>query len=137
MGGLSLKYLIDTCVWLRLVDSPETLSTAARDVLSVAFMYPVGLATISIWEVARKESLGKLSLSKSSKEWLREASSLSGIDLLDLTHGIAWESCHLPEPFHRDPADQIIVATSRLLNLTLVTTDKKIIDYPHVQTLKA
>jgi len=137
MGGLSLKYLIDTCVWLRLVDSPETLSPAARDILSDANQYPVGLATISIWEVARKESLGKLGLSKPSKEWLVEASLVSGVALLSLTHSIAWESCHLPEPFHRDPADQIIVATARLQNLTLITTDGKIIDYPHVKTIKA
>lgn len=137
MGGLSLKYLLDTCAWLRLIDSPETLSMAARDVLSDAAVYPVGLATISIWEVARKESLGKLGLSKSSKEWLSEASKVTGVELIELTHGIAWESCHLPEPFHRDPADQIIVATARLHNLTLITTDGKIIDYPHVQTVKA
>jgi PIN domain nuclease of toxin-antitoxin system len=132
-----LNYLLDTCVWLRLVDSPETLSPAARDVLSDANQYPVGLATISIWEVARKESLGKLGLSKPSKEWLGEATRVSGIALLSLTNSIAWESCHLTEPFHRDPADQIIVATAKLQNLTLITTDRKIIEYPYVQTIEA
>ncbi len=137
MGGLSLKYLIDTCVWLRLVDSPETLSPEARDILSDANQYPVGLATISIWEVARKESLGKLSLSQSSKEWLRDASHLSGIELIDLTDSIAWESCHLPGDFHRDPADQIIVASARCHNLILITTDGKIIEYPNVKTVNA
>jgi len=74
-----LRYLLDTCAWLRLVDSPESLSADAQGILSVVAAYPVGLATISIWEVARKESLGKLSLSQSSKEWLRDASNLSGI----------------------------------------------------------
>ncbi len=137
MGGLSLKYLLDTCAWIRLVDSPETLSAVARGVLSDPAVYPVGLATISGWEVARKESLGKLSLTQSSQEWLRDASSISGIELIELNHRVAWESCHLPEPFHRDPADQIIVATARLSNLTLITTDRKIIEYPQVQTIEA
>ena len=50
-----MKYLLDTCVWLRLVDSPETLSQAAQDILLDASVYPVGLATISVWEVARKD----------------------------------------------------------------------------------
>lgn len=132
-----MRYLLDTCAWLRLVDSPESLSADAQGILSGAAAYPVGLATISIWEVARKESLGKLSLSLSSKEWLRDSSNLSGIELIELTDSIAWDSCHLPGEFHRDPADQIIVATARCHNLILITTDGKIIDYPNVKTLEA
>ncbi|MDJ0660328.1 MAG: hypothetical protein QNJ42_12695 [Crocosphaera sp.] len=37
--------------------------------------------------------------------------------------------------FHRDPADQLIVATSQVYNCSLLTADKKILAYPHVQTL--
>lgn len=36
-------------------------------------------------------------------------------------------------PIHRDPADQIIIATARTYNCALMTLDNKIIDYPHVQ----
>jgi PIN domain nuclease of toxin-antitoxin system len=35
--------------------------------------------------------------------------------------------------FHRDPADQIIVATARVLDVPLVTVDAKMLGYPHVQ----
>jgi PIN domain nuclease of toxin-antitoxin system len=38
--------------------------------------------------------------------------------------------------FHRDPADQIIVATARVFGCPLLTADTKIINYPDVQTLK-
>jgi PIN domain nuclease of toxin-antitoxin system len=43
------------------------------------------------------------------------------------------ESCSLPGDFHKDPADQIIVATARVHNLTLLTKDRKILYYRHVK----
>ena len=36
--------------------------------------------------------------------------------------------------FHRDPADQIIVATARIHDLPLLTVDTQILQYPHVKT---
>jgi PIN domain nuclease of toxin-antitoxin system len=52
-----------------------------------------------------------------------------------LTPEIAIESTQLPGEFHRDPADQIIVATARIYNCPLLTSDKKIIDYPNVKKI--
>jgi PIN domain nuclease of toxin-antitoxin system len=49
-----------------------------------------------------------------------------------LTPQIAVDSAHLPPPFHRDPADQVIVATARVLGCPLVTLDGRIRAYPHV-----
>ena len=132
-----MRYLLDTCAWLWLLDDPEHLSDKARQVLLLAETYPVGLASISLWEVARKESLGKLILRKPSSEWLKDACAVPGIERIELSHTIAWDSCHLPGEFHRDPADQIIVATARARKLTVITTDKRILDYEHVTTLKA
>jgi len=45
------------------------------------------------------------------------------------------ESCALPQPFHGDPADQIIVATARTFTATLVTRDDRLREYEHVRTL--
>lgn len=42
----------------------------------------------------------------------------------------------LPEGFHSDPADRVLVATARLNKRTLVTGDEKILDYPHVQATR-
>ncbi len=49
---------------------------------------------------------------------------------------IAVESTQLPGAFNRDPADQIIVATARVYNCALLTSDAKILPYPHVNVLK-
>jgi len=42
---------------------------------------------------------------------------------------IAVESYALPDVFHRDPADRLIVATARVANATLMTRDQRILDY--------
>ena len=41
----------------------------------------------------------------------------------------------MPGEFHRDPADQIIVATARVYGCPLVTADGRILKYPHVTTI--
>jgi PIN domain nuclease of toxin-antitoxin system len=48
---------------------------------------------------------------------------------------IAYHSTTLPKPFHDDPADQIIVATAREKNAVILAKDKRILDYPHVQSI--
>ena len=53
-----------------------------------------------------------------------------------LTPEVAVAACQLPGDFHRDPADELIVATARTLNLPLLTADAKILAYPHVTLLK-
>ena len=68
-------------------------------------------------------------------EWFRAAVRYPGVRLIELTPKVAIESTQLPGEFHRDPADQIIVATARRCNCPLVTSDDKILKYPHVKTV--
>jgi PIN domain nuclease of toxin-antitoxin system len=41
----------------------------------------------------------------------------------------------LPPPFHSDPADQIIVATARDENATILTADQRILGYAQARAL--
>jgi len=83
--------------------------------------------------VAKAVENGRLKLPLPVAEWLNTALSYPGMRLLELTPEIAVESTQLPGAFHRDPADQIIVATARVYNCPLVTIDAKILAYPYVQ----
>lgn len=65
-------------------------------------------------------------------EWLDVALAYPGIELLDLTLPIVVAATQLPGDFHRDPADQLIVATARLGGYPLLTVDARIRAYPHV-----
>lgn len=44
------------------------------------------------------------------------------------------EAYSLPDPINKDPADRIIIATARIFNLEIVTTDRLILNYPQVRS---
>ena len=96
----------------------------------------IGISAISCWEIAKLVEYDRLELSCSLDEWFEQALSYPGIHLLPLTPQIAIESTRLPGKFHRDPADQLIVATARVYNCPLVTSDARILDYPYVKTVR-
>jgi PIN domain nuclease of toxin-antitoxin system len=60
-----------------------------------------------------------------------------GVQLVGLTPAIVVDSTRLPAPFHRDPADQLIVATSRVLDIPLFTRDARLLQYEHVENAHA
>jgi len=66
---------------------------------------------------------------------MRQALAYPGITLLPLEPEIAVESTRLPPPMHQDPADQIVVATARFHRCPVVTADRRIRAYLHVQVL--
>ena len=95
----------------------------------------LGVSVISCWEVAKLVALKRLTLPCATEDWFTQALAYPGIQLLELTPTIALESTRLPGSFHRDPADQLLVATARVLNCPLLTADGHILRYSHVQLL--
>jgi len=86
----------------------------------------------SLWEVGKKVQLGKISLPKDLSAWFAGAVA-SNVEVLPLERGVVIEAMRLPEFLTRDPADELIVASARLHNLTLVTTDIKLKGYRHAR----
>lgn len=114
------------------MNESQELSTEQQQIIATQQADGLGVSIISCWEVAKLVELGRLQLTLPVEEWLAAALHYPGIQLFDLTPRIAVESTQLPGTFHRDPADQIIVATARVHGLPLLTADGKILDYPHV-----
>ncbi len=127
--------VLDTHIWVWWVDESSQLSERHTQLIQDNEQTGLGVSAISCWEVAKLVELGRLGLAGSIAEWMEQAIIYPGIELLPLTPHIAIESTKLPGNFHRDPADQIIVATARVHNLSLLTVDHLILDYPHVHTL--
>ncbi len=73
------------------------------------------------------EAKGRIRLKPSREECVKEALATPGLALAPLTPEIALESSRLPEPFHGDAADRIIVATARRMGARLMTRDQKLI----------
>ncbi|ABY35462.1 MAG TPA: PIN domain nuclease [Chloroflexus aurantiacus] len=127
--------VLDTHIWIWWVHDPSQLTQAQIEAITNNETELIGISAISCWEVAKLVEYKRLELPLPLEEWFEQALSYPGMQLLALTPEIAIESTRLPTPFHRDPADQIIVATARIYGCPLVTSDEKILQYPHVVTI--
>lgn len=127
--------LLDTHIWVWLADESERLTALRRRILEDHRADGLGVSAISCWEVAKLIEYDRLKLACAIEEWMEDALTLPGIQLIELTPRIAITSTKLPGKFHRDPADQIIVATAQVYDLAVLTEDEKIMKYEHVRTL--
>lgn len=127
--------VLDTHIWVWWVHGDAHLNDKHARLLQENESTGLGVSVISCWEVAKLVERGRLILPCPVAEWFNQALAYPGIQLLNLTPLIALESTKLPTEFHRDPADQLIVATARILDAPLLTADRRIQDYPHVKTL--
>jgi PIN domain nuclease of toxin-antitoxin system len=126
--------LLDTHIWIWWVDGSLRLSSRQQELIEQYQAQGLGVSIISCWEVAKLVEKNKLALGCTVEEWLDAAIAYPGIQLLDLTLPIILRSTSL-ENFHRDPGDQMIVATAIIQNCPLLTADRKILDYVGVTTL--
>jgi PIN domain nuclease of toxin-antitoxin system len=128
--------LLDTHAWVWWVTGDRRLSQSAGKAIEAAQAgEALWLSPISIWEVAKKVEKGQLILDRPVADWLDLASLQPGLQMTDLSSAILVESCRLPQPFHGDPVDQIIVATARDRDATIVTKTQAIRGYAYVRSL--
>jgi PIN domain nuclease of toxin-antitoxin system len=131
-----MPILLDTHAWMWWVSGDKRLSKRARAAISKAQSEEdLWLSLISVWEVAKKIEKRLLVLDRELEQWLDLATTMPGLHLWELSRAIVVESCQLPQPFHGDSADQMIVASARHHGATLITKDRKIRDYAQVRTL--
>ena len=136
-------FLLDTCAWIDALLAPEQLSAEARGLIASPETF--ALCSISLIELTRKEARGEIALQMPVGDWLTKvALPPRKINILPITPEIAVDATRLPEPFlnrqgkpHKDPADQIIVATARNHGATLITSDRVLLDYRFVNTLSS
>ena len=125
--------VLDTHVWVWWVNGDDRLTETQRAAVEQAD--DLGVSGISCWEVAKLVELGRLALDRPVLDWLRAALTYPGVRLLPLSPEVAVGSTTLPGTFHRDPADQVVVATARAYGCQVVTSDRKILAYEHVETV--
>lgn len=128
--------VLDTHIWIWWVDENYRLPLNLKAMIEQRVPAGLGVSAISCWEVAKLVERGRLELTLPVKQWIDEALSSPGVQLLGLLPDIAVDSTQLPGQFHRDPADQIIVATARFYDALLLTLDTKILNYEHARTVQ-
>jgi PIN domain nuclease of toxin-antitoxin system len=132
--------LLDTVAVMWLVNGHE-LKDEARKALRAAEVKktPLSVSAITAWEVCLFEKLGKTgqSIGGDGKRWFYEAVHHVGLTILPIDDHIAIESRRLPEPFHKDPGDRFVVATARVYDIPVITSDKHILDYAALGHVRA
>jgi PIN domain nuclease of toxin-antitoxin system len=130
--------LLDTCAFIYIAADAK-LSTEVKLALRQATMIDsLFVSPITAWELGKLAARGRLQFTTEPTKLFDQFVSLPGIKLCELTPEILINSSFLPGLEHKDPMDQILIATARSLNIPLVTNDHAILRYGqqgHVKTL--
>jgi PIN domain nuclease of toxin-antitoxin system len=118
--------ILDTCALLWLASGGGKLSR--RTLEEIQTSPAVYISAISGFEIALKVANGKLKLPVPIQKWFKEVIEGHGLTLLPLDLELCVAAAHLPG-IHKDPADRFIIATAKLNNLAVVTTDENFEKY--------
>jgi len=116
-----MTYLLDTQIFLWLILTPEKISNRAAQILS-ATRADLKLSMASIWEIAIKKGLGKLTFPEPLEETLRYQLAVNRIELLPIEFLHALQVRALPL-HHKDPFDRLIIAQALSEHLPIVSSD--------------
>ena len=127
------EILLDTHVWIW-ASVDDRASFSPRGLRAIKAAKTKWVSAISCWELAKLVERKRIGFSIPVLDWIKRSLNEMDISLADLSPEIAVESAQL-KGFHKDPADQIIAATSRVLGIPLLTSDRRIRDFSDVETI--
>jgi len=116
-----MKLLLDTHVLLWSATDPGRLAPEAREALEDS-THDALVSIVSAWEIAIKQSLGKLDLVKPAERWLPDVLKRMGFEVAELglsaalrVRALAWH--------HKDPFDRLLIAQALDQGYTIVSRD--------------
>ena len=130
-----MNVLLDTHVWLWSLADESRLAPAVRRLLAAGDT-GIWLSPVSLWEALILAERGRVDFGMDVDRWITAATTGIGIREAPLTFEIARESRRI-RLGTEDPADRFLAATARLLDLTLVTADRRLLRSKAVATMKA
>jgi len=129
--------LLDTHVLLWLVSAPDRIPSSVRETLADQ-NNDLFVSAASAWEIAMKTRIGRLDGGPLLSTWNETLTSMRAADLaIDSGDGamagqLNWD--------HKDPFDRVIVTQAARRNLTIATSDNRVIDHaltPVIDTRRA
>jgi PIN domain nuclease of toxin-antitoxin system len=125
-----LKLLLDTHIWIWLLQGPEQLGSRTHQELGNK-ANELWVSPVSTWEALMLHRKKRVELSPDFMAWLRQ--SAPGFHQAPFTHEIVLAAERLD--LHADPADRFLVATAQVLDLTFVTADQRLLGLGIIRTL--
>ncbi len=123
-----MKVLLDTCAFLWITTDDAQLSESSRQI----FKNPnneIFLSSVSAWEIIVKNGIGKLPLPSLADEFIASQRIKHEIDSLPLTEKAVFHLNKLPN-HHKDPFDRMLICQAIEHDLTILTSDSLIVQYP-------
>ena len=114
-------YIIDTHILLWLLSEPEKLTATVKKILQEDELY---ISMASLWEIAIKQSNGKLDIPFSPEE-LYAICLERNIQIKQILPSHLNQLKKLPK-IHNDPFDRLIICQSIAENIPIITHDSKI-----------
>lgn len=122
-----MKLLLDTHVLLWAATDVARLTPEARAALEDG-THDVLVSTVTAWEIAIKQSLGKLDLPRPAEHWLPDVLKRTGFAAVEVplsaalfVRGLAWH--------HRDPFDRLLIAHALDQGYTIMSRDAAFAPY--------
>jgi PIN domain nuclease of toxin-antitoxin system len=122
-----VKFLLDTHLLLWIAGHPERLSEELRNELTDP-ANEFAFSAASLWEISIKTALGRQDFQVDPR-LLRQALMDNGYVELPITSEHAVSIDALP-PIHKDPFDRILLAQAITEEMTLLTVDGQLAQYP-------
>ena len=128
-----MRLLLDTHIWLWSIGQPQKLSRRVQtEILKPT--NEVWLSPISVWEFLLLHEKGRVEVDRPPDEWISRAYAAAPFREAPLTIEIALATRNTGL-LHRDLADNFILATARVLQLTLVSADERLCSAKGVSVL--
>ncbi|TVR65846.1 MAG: type II toxin-antitoxin system VapC family toxin [Spirochaetaceae bacterium] len=122
-----MRIVLDTHILIYWCTEPERLTAAQQHAMrTIEGGNPAIVADISLWEVSALAAAGRISMDIPLLQWLNRAVAPPLVRTAEITPAIADEVSRLQDWENRDPADRLIVATTRVFGARLLTNDSLI-----------
>lgn len=124
-----MRLILDTHTFLWFVEDSPRLSAAAKALIEDP-EHEVFLSVASVWEMAIKTGLGRITFDQPYADFMRFHLTENNIQPLDVALDHAAKTASLPHtPEHRDPFDRLLAAQSLVENMPIVSYDAQFDHY--------
>jgi PIN domain nuclease of toxin-antitoxin system len=122
-----MRLLLDTHAFIWLVEGDVRLSAYARSLIENA-ENDLLLSKVSLWEMAIKYSIDKLTFNLPFNQFIQGQLSLNEFQLLDIRLEHIEQVANLPL-HHRDPFDRLLISQAIVEDITLISSDPVFAQY--------
>lgn len=129
MTNYDTRIVIDTHILLwSIIEKTKLNNTEIQLITEAQRNNSLIISSISLWEITMLAHKKKISIFGRVVDFLEDIEKIPGIYIAEINGKTSSESIMLNN-FHGDPADRLIVATTKVFSARLLTRDQKIINW--------